>query len=128
MEEKGEILVVDDERTVADALKTILEDDGFKVTLAASGCDGIENARGRRFSLAITDLRLPDMSGLDVLTAVLAENPRCAVILISAYGTPEIFADALSRGAAGVLSKPFLPSQILSLVRSAVDRLSSEDL
>lgn len=116
-----EILVIDDERSVADALKVILENEGFNVTLAASGRDGIERARQGKFSLAITDLRLPDMSGLDVLQTLLAENPGFCVILITSYGTPEIFAEALRRGAASALDKPFSPSKIVRLVTSLLD-------
>jgi DNA-binding NtrC family response regulator len=118
---KTEILVIDDECSVADALKVILENEGFSVTLAASGRDGIECARHGKFSLAITDLRLPDMSGLDVLQTLLAENPGFCVILITSYGTPEIFAESLRCGAAGTLDKPFSPSEIVRLVTSLLD-------
>lgn len=119
---KTEILVIDDERSVTDALKVILENEGFSVTIAASGRDGIERARQRRFSLAITDLNLPDMTGLDVLQTLLAENPRFCVILITSYGTPEIFAEALGCGATGTLNKPFSPSEIVCLITSVLAR------
>ena len=118
---KTEILVIDDERSVADALKLILESEGFSVTLASSGRDGLERARHGRFHLAITDLGLPDMSGLDVLQAFVEEDPGFRVILITSYGSPEIFAEALRRGAAGALNKPFSPSQIVRLITSLLD-------
>ncbi|HYP52531.1 MAG TPA: response regulator, partial [Pyrinomonadaceae bacterium] len=61
------ILVIDDEESVRDALTLILEDEGFTVVSASAGREGIELARGSVFDLTITDLRLPDISGLDVL-------------------------------------------------------------
>lgn len=117
-----EILVIDDELSVADALKVILESEGFRVTVAGSGRDGIERARRGKFGLAITDLRLPDMSGLDVLRTLLAEHPHSHVILITSYGTPEILAEAHGYGAAAVLGKPFPPSEIVRLVIALLGR------
>jgi DNA-binding response OmpR family regulator len=119
---KIEILIIDDERSVADALKLILESEGFGVTLAATGRDGIERARQRRFRLVITDLRLPDMSGLEVLQTIRAENSSCCVILITSYGTPEIWAEARGCGAVGTLDKPFSPSEIVRLITSVLER------
>lgn len=114
------MLVIDDEPSVADALRIILEDECFHVVVAGNGRDGIEQATRGNFSLIITDLRLPDMSGLDVLNALSVSGVRSAVILITSHGTPEIFAEARRRGVAGVLSKPFLPSEILQLVRETL--------
>ena len=104
--EKTEILVIDDERSVADALQMILESEGFGVTLAATGREGVERARQGKFRLAITDLRLPDMSGLEVLQTLQAEHSGLCVILITSYGTPEILAAARGCGAAGTLDNP----------------------
>ncbi len=115
------MLIVDDEPSVADALKVIFEDEGFDVATAANGRDGIELARSGEISLAITDICLPDMSGLDVLDALLRENLRAVVIVITALDTPEVFAEARRRGAAGVLSKPFLPAEILQHVRDKIE-------
>lgn len=123
---RTEILVIDDELSVADALKVILESEGFGVTVAGSGRDGIERARRSGFHLAITDLRLPDMSGLDLMRTLLAEHPRSHVILITSYGTPEVFAEARSRGAAAVLGKPFPPSEIVRLVISVLGRRAGD--
>ena len=119
---KTEILVIDDERSVADALQVILESEGFSVTLAATGREGVERARQGKFRLAITDLRLPDMSGMEVLQTLQAEHSGLGVILITSYGTPEILAEALVCGAAGTLDKPFSPSEIVRLITSVLDR------
>ena len=114
------VLVIDDEPSVADALRVILEDQGFAVAVAASGRDGIEQARRAVFRVTITDLRLPDMDGLEVICAFREGGVGGALILITSHGTPEIFARALDLGAAGVIAKPFLPSEILQLITAAL--------
>ena len=114
------VLVIDDEPSVADALRVILEDQGFAVAVAASGRDGIEQARRAAFRVTITDLRLPDMDGLEVIGAFRQGGVGGALILITSHGTPEISARALDLGAAGVIAKPFPPSEILQLIAAAL--------
>lgn len=114
------VLVIDDEPSVADALRVILEDEGFAVVVAASGREGLAEARRARFSVTVTDLRLPDMDGLEVINAFREGGLGGALILITSYGTPEIFTRATDLGAAGVISKPFLPSEILQLIAAAL--------
>ena len=118
--ERVRVLVIDDEPSVADALRVILEDEGFSVAIAANGRDGIAEARRAPFCVTVTDLRLPDMDGLEVIGAFREDGLGGAFILITSYGTPEIFARADELGAAGVIAKPFLPSEILQLITSAL--------
>src|SRR5687767_3329061 len=115
------VLVVDDEPSVADALRVILEDEGFAVAVAATGREAIEQASRSAFRVTITDLRLPDMDGLEVISAFREVGVGGACILISSYGTPEITARALDLGAVGFISKPFRPSDILQLVAAALE-------
>jgi DNA-binding response OmpR family regulator len=117
---KSSVLVIDDEPSVADALRCILEDHGFAVVVAATGREGIEQARRTRFGVIITDLRLPDADGLEVVAAVREGGMAGPVILITSHGTREIFAQALARGADGVATKPFLPSEIIQLITAAL--------
>ena len=123
--ERGEkqncrILVVEDEPSVAGALKLILEDSGYRVSVALTGHEGIELSRRDRFCLTITDLRLPDMTGLDVMNTLCRDNLRSQFILITSQGSEEVIAEARSCGASGFLLKPFPPSDILQLVRSTL--------
>ena len=120
--ERVRVLIIDDEPSVADALRVILEDEGFSVAVAANGRDGIAEARRAPFGVTVTDLRLPDMDGLEVMGAFREDGLGGAFILITSYGTPEIFARADELGAAGVIAKPFLPSEILQLITSALGR------
>jgi len=116
------ILVIDDEPSVADALEIILRDCGYEVSVAFNGRDGINRAGESRFDIVITDLRLPDMSGLDVLGHVVKSCPNTTVIVISAHSTPEIVTESLSLGALEVLPKPFYPCDVLNLINQALLR------
>ena len=116
------VLVIDDEPSVADALRVILEDEGFAVVVAGNGRDGIAQARLAPFSVTVTDLRLPDMDGLEVIGAFREGGLGGAVILITSYGTPEIYARASDLGVTAVVSKPFPPSEIIQLIAAAMER------
>src|ERR1043165_3384888 len=117
---RAKVLIIDDEPSVADALKTILEDHGYETALAHTGGNGLEQSAAQRFDLTITDYQLPDMSGLDVLAAIRRRAVACPVLIITAYPSPELRALAAERGALDVLSKPFLPSDILAVVEQAL--------
>ncbi|HKR02194.1 MAG TPA: response regulator [Pyrinomonadaceae bacterium] len=120
--EKIQVLIIEDDRSVADALKIILEDGGYETVVAANARQGLEQARLRRFDLTITDVHLPDLSGLDVLAALRKKDAASPVIIITANSTAEVLREAAARGAFRVLSKPFLPSEILELARRALAR------
>ena len=121
--EKAQILVIDDEPSVADALKLILEDEGYRVAVALTGREGLELTRRRCFDVVVSDVRLPDVSGLDVLRDVRRGCPASVVILITSHVTTNLLAEARGGGAFDVLHKPFIPSDVLRLVSAALDRI-----
>ena len=125
MSEKVGILIVDDEISVADALEIILGDNGYDVTVAFTGREGLEKINSRNFDVIITDLRLPDISGLDLLTYVQEKGLSSLLILITAHSTPEIIMESKRLGAYEVLSKPFFPSEVLSLIIRGLNRGSA---
>lgn len=111
-----EVLIIDDEPSITDALQIILSDIGHAVAIATTGREGLEQAGRKRYDVTITDLRLPDMSGLDLLSLLRSQEPSCCIIVITAHGTPEIAAESLRRGAFHFLCKPFQPADILALI------------
>lgn len=113
---KAELLIIDDEQSIAEALALILDDAGYQTVSARTGREGIEEAARRKFDVTITDLRLPDMSGLDVLNAIRRVDGNNRVIVMTAHGTPEMVSELKARGAVEVLKKPFLPSEIIALI------------
>lgn len=120
MTERLRILVVEDEPSVADALGLVLSDSGYDVTIALTGRDGIEKAVAQCFDVAITDLRLPDISGFEVMTNILQNQPDSLIIAITAHYTADVVAESVRRGAVEVLAKPFVPSDILALLQSVL--------
>lgn len=125
MAQKETVLVIDDEPSVADALKVILSDSGYQVAVAMSGREALEKLGKRRFDLVITDFRLPDISGLDVLRHLRRSHPGVLAIIITAHHTPELAAESLSLGAVAVLPKPFSPSDLLTVIKTAFSGLRS---
>jgi len=116
------VLVVDDERNIRTTLAMCLEADGCFVRDAASGEAALEALRHGPFDLAFVDLRLGSESGLDLLPRLLAERPGLDVVVITAYATFDTAVEAVKRGAADYLPKPFTPAQIRHVVEQAVQR------
>jgi DNA-binding response OmpR family regulator len=116
---KARVLVIDDEPSVADALKTILTDSSYDTVTAATGREGVELIRRQRFDLAIIDLKLPDISGFAALSEISAVASAVAV-LITAYDTHQLRDAAAAAGFAAVLPKPFSPSTLLDAVQAAL--------
>jgi DNA-binding response OmpR family regulator len=116
--EKLTILVVDDEPSVGDALKLVLESNGYEVVLVTKGQDGIEQARNRTFGFSVVDLYLTDISGFQLITDLLTLQPQIPILLITAHGSPQVFDEAKRLGAIGALAKPFPPAEILKVINS----------
>jgi two-component system, NtrC family, response regulator AlgB len=116
------VLVVDDERNIRATLGVCLEADGCVVHDAASAGAALEALRLSPFDLALVDLRLGTESGMELLPRMLAERPGLEVVVITAYATFETAVEAVKRGAADYLPKPFTPAQIRHLVERAVAR------
>ena len=115
-----EVLIIEDERSVADALKIILEDNGYRVRTAITGRDGIQEALRSRCCLTITDVGLSDMSGFDVVKAICGHELEMHFIIITSNDSQSVMAEARNCGAAGVLLKPFHPSEILQLIKTTL--------
>ena len=116
--DKIRILIVDDEPSVGDALRLVLESSGYEVVLVTNGLDGINHARTGRFGFSVVDLYLTDVSGFQVISDLLNLQPKIPILLITAHGNPQIFAEAKRLGAVGALAKPFHPAEILKLIDS----------
>jgi len=106
------ILVVDDEPHMRDMMAMTLRTDGYRVETAADGRQALSLLADHSFDLVITDLMMPDVSGLEVLAEVKKRLPTAEVILVTAYGSLESAVEALRQGAHDYLTKPFEPEQI----------------
>lgn len=114
------ILVVDDDRSVTEALATILNHAGYQVLTTNSFGEASSVLSSRSFDLVITDLRLADGTGIDLITQIKKQTPDTEVILMTAFGSTEITIEAIKRGAYYYLDKPYPPDQLLALVERAL--------
>ena len=114
------ILVIDDEVSVTDALRLVLIDLGHHVDAAKSGTEAKELLKGSPYDLVFTDLRLPDASGIDLLTLIKSDTPNTEVIVMTAHGSLEIAIEAIKHGAFYYIEKPFTPDQVETLVERAL--------
>ena len=122
MPNRFHILVVDDEPVQRELVGGFLKKQGFEVTLADSAERALELFRQDAFDLILTDQRMANMSGLDLLQAVHAINPETPVILVTAYGTIEAAVAALKQGAVDYLTKPVNLEELLQRIRQVSDR------
>jgi DNA-binding NtrC family response regulator len=114
------VLVVDDEVSVTGALEIVLSDAGYEVLTAHSIAEANRILNDRYFDLIITDFRLSDATGIDLLAQIKRDSPDTEVILMSAYGSLDITIEAIKRGAFYYLEKPYTPDSVLTLIKRAL--------
>jgi DNA-binding NtrC family response regulator len=112
--------VVDDERSISDALGMILSQLGHHVDSAKSIQETTELLKGSPYDLIFMDLRLPDGSGIDLLSHVKSDTPYTEVVVMTAHGSLDITIEAIKRGAFYYLEKPFTPHQVTTLIDRAL--------
>ena len=117
---RNSILVVDDEKSITSALSVILRKAGYEVLTTNSFGEALSILGSRSFDLVITDLRLSDGTGIDLITHIKKRTPDTEVILMTAFGSTEITIEAIKRGAYYYLEKPHPPDRLLALVERAL--------
>ncbi len=127
---KGSILVVDDERSIRDILAKVLGYEGFEVTTAASGGEGLTLYRERGFDLVLLDVKMQGIDGLDVLVQLTQHDPDAQVVMISGHGTISTAVQAVKDGAFDFLEKPLDSDRLLVTVQRAIEhrRLAEENV
>jgi DNA-binding NtrC family response regulator len=111
------ILVVDDEAPIRDTLAEFLTQEGFSVEACGSGEAALERAASQRFDIALCDVQLPGIDGLELLERLLKLSPQTFVLLVTAYATVENAVEAFQRGAHDYLMKPIILEEVLGKVR-----------
>lgn len=112
-----EVLVVDDEANIRKTLKMCLESKGHRVTLAGTTRDALDQTSVHPFDLAFVDLRLGTEAGLDLIPQLLEIRPALKIVVITAHASIETAVEAVRRGAADYLAKPFTPAQVTLAAR-----------
>ncbi len=115
------ILIVDDETSMREFLDVLLSKEGYAVSTAKNGKQAVTMIRKTDYDLILTDIRLGDITGLEVLKEAKDKNPDTVVIMISAYSTTEIAVEAMNEGAYDFVPKPFDNSELKQTIAKALE-------
>ncbi len=118
------VLVIDDEAIVRVSCQRVLEPEGFEVDVTARGDEALEMMQSKQYDVVLTDLKMPDMDGLEVLKEIKKRWPEVQVIIITGYGTISTAVQAIKLGAYDYIEKPFTPEDILNVVKKALEEKS----
>ena len=128
MKPSGHILIIDDEASLRQTLARILQRAGFEVTTAANGKDGLTLVNEHPFDLLYLDIRMPDVSGLELLKTIHAKFPELPVILFTAQPDLNSAVEALRRGATDYLLKPLKPQAVIDRTQAILSNKQKERL
>lgn len=126
MSDKGHILIIDDEASLRQTMARILQRAGYEVTTAANGKEGLALIAQHVFDLLYLDIRMPDISGLELLKSIHAQLPDLPVILFTAQPDLNSAVEALRRGAADYLLKPLKPQAVIDRTQSILANKQTE--
>jgi CheY-like chemotaxis protein len=116
------VMIVDDDRSFVEALSILLQDHGYHTLNAFSGRQGLALFRGGRVDLAIIDLHMPDVSGIEVAKAARRASPPIPAIMISADDGPDVQRQCQAIGVRSFMPKPLAPDELLQTIAQALDR------
>jgi len=127
---KGTILVVDDESEIREGLELLLGSEGYGVTSAGTGAEGLARLEEKPFDLLLLDVSLPDRNGLDMLREIRGRDSELSIVLITAYGSVDMARQAFKSGALDYITKPWSNDELLKQVAQAVEgrRLREENV
>jgi DNA-binding NtrC family response regulator len=121
MTQKPSLLVVDDESGILDTLRILLRNEGFEVTTAQGGKAGLEQIRSGTHDIILSDVRMPQVSGIDILAAAREQDPMTPVILMTAQASLQTAISAVNSGAFYYIQKPFSNDELVAILRRACE-------
>jgi len=124
--EKARILIVDDDENIRKVLATILEEEGYNAESVDTAKKGIEKSESSFYNLALIDIHLPDMEGIELLAKMHETKPRMRKIIITGYPTLENAVAAVNKGADAYILKPFDVEKILATIRDQLQKQNEE--
>jgi DNA-binding NtrC family response regulator len=126
MDKHPRILVVDDDETIRTTMKIILQDEGYIVDLAATGKEAIQKTQENTYNVALLDIRLPDMEGIELLKLLKDGVPRTRKIMVTGYPSMQNAITALNKNADAYLLKPVDVEKLLNTVKQQLNAQESE--
>ena len=119
---KKSILIVDDEVHVRDGLAELLEQEGFHVETAMNGKEALALVVNTKFDLMISDIKMPEMDGMQLLDSLQASNPDLRVIMVTAFGDVQTYLHAMQLGAYEYINKPIKLPELKRVIASIMDQ------
>ena len=126
MRDKLQIMLIDDEDIVGKRLKPALEKNGDTVETFIDSRKAIERLNEKNFDIVITDIRMDEIDGLEVLEHVRTNSKNTKVIMITGYATVEVARHAMAKGAFDFIAKPFKPNDLREIIEKAAEQLRIE--
>ena len=126
MDKHARILVVDDDENIRNTMKTILEDEGYIVDLAATGSEAIQKTKKSAYNVALLDIRLPDMEGIELLKLIKDTVPRTRKIMLTGYPSMQNAIAALNKNADAYLIKPIDIENFLNIIKEQLQLQENE--
>lgn len=124
--ERARILVVDDNESIRKVLATILEEEGYAVDTAENGKEAIEKSNAKFYNLALIDIKLSDMEGIELLTRIRDTTPKMRKIIITGYPSLQNAIKALNKGVDAYLVKPFDMDKVMSTIKEQLKKQEEE--
>jgi len=128
MPSKAKVLVIDDEPIVLKSCDKILSEEGYDVQTVQTGTEGLQRLTGEKFDIVLTDLKMPDISGMEILKRIMESYPDVMVIMITGYSTVQTAVEAMKLGAYDYVPKPFTLEELIEAVSKALDKKKRDDL
>ncbi len=117
MDKQPKILIVDDDQNIRETMLAILEDEGYKVDSASTGKEGLQKANEKTYNIALLDIRLPDMEGVELLKLMKINVPRTRKIMVTGYPSTQNAVDSLNKNADAFLIKPVDVEKLLDTIK-----------
>ena len=126
MGENARIIIIDDDESIRQVLKTILEEEGYTVDTADTGKEAILKTNEKAYNLALIDMRLPDIEGIDLILKIKDTTPRMRKIIVTGYPTIQNAMEAVNRQADAFILKPFDVERVLQTIREQLMKQDEE--
>ena len=123
---KPSILIIDDDESIRKVLTEILTGEGYNVESAATGKEATEKAEAKLFNIALIDIKLPDTTGVNLLTKIKETKPKMRKIIITGYPSLQNAVEALNKGADAYIMKPLNMDKILATVKEQLQKQIEE--
>jgi DNA-binding NtrC family response regulator len=123
MDKKLKIMILDDEPIVGKRLKPAIEKFGFEVEVFEDSTKAVARLKEQEFDIVVTDVRMEEINGIQVLEYIISQSKRTKVIIITGYATVEVAREALVKGAFDFIAKPFKPNDLRAVISKAAKAL-----